>query len=73
MRTLKPQPARVSGVASGRSSLISFSEKFPQARKLDDVVRRQGRADHFGPRRGVNFIEMTLCFALLHKLLDTFV
>jgi hypothetical protein len=50
-----------------------FSEKIPQARQLDDVVRRQDRADHIGLRRGVNFIQVTLPFAQLHKLLDALV
>jgi hypothetical protein len=43
------------------------SEKIPKAHQLDDVFRRQDRADHIGLRRGVNFVEMPLRFAKLHK------
>ena len=50
-----------------------MSKKFPQARQLNDVVRRQDRADEIRLRRGVNFIQMALRFAQLHKLPDTFV
>ena len=50
-----------------------FSEKIPQARQLDDVFRRQDRADHIGLRRSVNFMQMTLPFAQLHELLDALV
>jgi hypothetical protein len=41
--------------------------------QLDDVFRRQDRADKIRLRRGVNFVQMTLPFAQLHKLLDALV
>ena len=50
-----------------------FSEKVPQARQLDNVVRRQGRANKISLRRGVNFIQMTLRFGQMHKLLNALV
>jgi len=50
-----------------------FSEKIPEPRQLDDVVRRQDRSDKIRLRRGVNFIQMTLPFAQLHELLDALV
>jgi hypothetical protein len=50
-----------------------FSEKIPEPRQLDDVVRRQDRADKIRLRRGVNFVQMTLRFGLTHKLLDALV
>jgi hypothetical protein len=49
------------------------SEKIPEPRQLDDVVRRQDRADKIRLRRGVNFVQMTLRFGLTHKLLDALV
>jgi hypothetical protein len=55
-------------MATTRAS--SFSES-PQARQLDDVFRRQDRADNIGLRRGVNFVEMTLRFWQTHKLPDS--
>jgi hypothetical protein len=50
-----------------------FSEKTPEPRQLNDVVRRQNRANQIGLRRCVDFIEMTLRFAKLHKLPDALV
>ena len=50
-----------------------FSEKIPEPRQIGDVVRRQDRADKIRLRRGVNFIQMTLPFAQLHKLPDALV
>ena len=50
-----------------------FSEEIRQARQLDDVFRRQDRADNVGLRRSVNFIQMTLRFGQLHKPLDALV
>jgi hypothetical protein len=37
-----------------------FPRKIPQARELNDVARRQDRADEIRLRRGVNFAQMTL-------------
>jgi hypothetical protein len=51
----------------------SFSEKIPQTRQLNDVVRRYNRANQIRLRRGVNFIQMTLIFGLHHKLSDALV
>ena len=45
----------------------------PQARHLDDVVRRQDRADKISLRHRVDFIQMTLRFWLQHKLPDALV
>src|SRR6202034_2052718 len=47
-----------------------FSEIVPQPRQLDDVVRRQNRANQIRLRRGVNFIQVTLIFGLHYKLPD---
>ena len=52
---------------------VAIFRKIPQARQLNDVVGRQDRTDHISLRRGVNFIEMTLRFAKLHKLPDALV
>ena len=52
---------------------LLFREKIPQARQLNDVFGRQGRADEVRLRRGVNFVQMTLRFAQLHELLDALV
>jgi hypothetical protein len=43
-----------------------FSEKMPQARQLNYVVRRQDRTDEIRLRRGVNLVQMTLRFGQLH-------
>ena len=58
---------------SGKFHQALFSKKISQPGQLDDVFRRQNRADHIGLRRGVNFVQMTLRFAELHKVLDTLV
>jgi len=50
-----------------------FSEIVPQPRQLDDVVRRQNRANQIRLRRGVNFIQVTLIFGLHYKLPDALV
>jgi hypothetical protein len=50
-----------------------FSKKIPQSRQLNDVVRRQNRANQISLRHCVNFIQMTLRFGLQHKLPDAFV
>jgi hypothetical protein len=65
------RPDMLTSPRTGGASLSS--EKIPQARQLDHVVRRQDRGNHIGLRRGVNFIQMPLRFRQLHKLLDTFV
>jgi len=73
MRTLKP-PLALGGLGRReRAVFFEFSEKMPEPRQLDDVVRRQDRADKIRLRRGVNFIQMMLRFGLKHKLLDAFV
>jgi hypothetical protein len=50
-----------------------FSKKIPQSRQLNDVVRRQNRANQISLRHCVNFIQMTLRFGLQHKLPDALV
>jgi hypothetical protein len=50
-----------------------FSEKIPQARQFNDVVRRQNRANEIRLRHRVNFIQMTLRFWLQQKLPDALV
>jgi hypothetical protein len=50
-----------------------FFEKIPQARQLNDVVRRQNRADKISLRHRVNFIQMTPRFWLQHKFPDALV
>ena len=50
-----------------------ISKKVFQPGQLDDVFRRQDGTDHIGLGRGVNFVQMTLRFAKLHKLLDALV
>ena len=50
-----------------------FFEKIPEPRQLNDVVRRQNRADKISLRHRVNFIQMTLRFWLQHKLPDALV
>ena len=57
---------------SGQTGRL-FSEKIPKAHQLDNVFRRQDRADRIGLRRGVNFVEMTLRFGQMHKPPDTFI
>jgi hypothetical protein len=58
-------------IPARRASL--FSKKIPQARQLNDVFRRQNRADKIRLRYGVNFIQMTLRFGLQHKLPDALI
>lgn len=70
MRTLKPQLALGGLGRRERAVFFEFFEKMPEPRQLDDVVRRQDRADKIS---GVNFIQMMLRLGLKHKLLDAFV
>jgi hypothetical protein len=52
----------VTNPGQGDRSPSLVSEKIPQARQLDDVVRRQDRVDNVGLQYGVNFVKAALRF-----------
>jgi hypothetical protein len=52
---------------------VAISGKIPEPRQLNDVVRRQDRANQISLRHRMNFIQMTLRFWLQHKLPDALV
>nr|WP_245332651.1 autotransporter outer membrane beta-barrel domain-containing protein [Bradyrhizobium erythrophlei] len=73
------------GVTATRSELGVRTDKSPgrcrtrsspcaaAPRQLDDVVRRQYRANQIRLRRGVDFVQMMLGFRLRHKPFDALV
>jgi hypothetical protein len=59
--------------APASAGALLFSEKILEPRQLDDVFRRQNRADKISLRHRVNFIQMTPRFWLQHKFPDALV